>query len=150
MNLTKTIAVVVLPVCLLGAPATDQSRVRVRNVQRSASVARSRRSRSEDYEWNEVYGFGGADWQPTRDTRDFTLEVRILSRRQAVEECSRLGAWPAGVLPKREGGCALFYPDRQPVPHCVVIVPEPGDTDDAATLVLGHEVMHCVKGRYHQ
>lgn len=96
----------------------------------------------------DVYGFGGVDYHPTRNDARFTLELVFVSKARAIEMCKDLGVW-GGRTPKSEAGCAIFYPDRQPIPHCRVIVPEPVDTDDAATAVIGHEVLHCAKGRYH-
>ena len=84
---------------------------------------------------------------PTRDDSTFSLEIRFMSRSAALEACKNLGAW-SGSQPRGNAtvGCNLFYPDSH---RCVVIVPEPTEVDDIATTVLGHEVLHCARGRYH-
>jgi hypothetical protein len=144
----QTALAVLIPLAVVGAMAHSHLlRQRVNPVQRIMRVSRLRRIRREDStEPAEVSGFGGGEFHPTRDDPKFSLEVKFMSRRAAIEECARLGAWRDGKMPKREGGCALFYLDRQ---HCVVIAPEIQDVDDAATAVLGHEVAHCALGRYH-
>ncbi len=147
MRLQTAAAAALLPLAIAGsAYAVHQMRQRTQPVERITRVSQTRRIRREDSDEPEVMGWGGTDWHPTRDNPRFSLEIRFMSKRAAIEECARRGAWKDGRTPTREGGCALFYLDRD---HCLVIVPEIEDTDDQATAVLGHEVAHCAKGRYH-
>lgn len=92
----------------------------------------------------------GEKVQPKRQMEEFTLKVVMLHRQQVVDTCVRLGAWPAAhaqaAAKNRPVGCAVAYPDEK---RCTVYVPRPLFVDDQNTMVLGHEVLHCVIGPYH-
>lgn len=45
---------------------------------------------------------------------------------------------------------AIRYIDTQAVPKCTVYVMRPESVDDERTLTLGHEVLHCFYGNYHE
>jgi hypothetical protein len=92
----------------------------------------------------------GEKIQPQRQMEEFTLKVVMLHRQQVVDTCVRLGAWPAAhaaaAAKNRPVGCAVASPEEK---RCTVYVPRPLFVDDQNTTVLGHEVLHCVVGRYH-
>jgi hypothetical protein len=89
-----------------------------------------------------------SDIVPTRDDSKFLLEIRFLPRDKVIDQCRAHGVWARMPGPRDMVGCALFYQDREPK-QCVVIVPEPKYVDDQNTLALGHEILHCARGRYH-
>lgn len=88
---------------------------------------------------------------PTRNESAVKVEVIFHDEpRSAVRTCHALGAWPGLTLEqvlRREAGCAAYYRDTN---TCIVHVPRPVNVDDNATTILGHEVLHCFRGRYHQ
>lgn len=82
------------------------------------------------------------------DSIEFSLKVVFMPAQAAFEYCKSMGVWPDVVVrPRKAVGCNLYYPDSK---RCVVVTPEPTQIDDDKTLNLGHEVLHCVKGRYHE
>jgi hypothetical protein len=86
--------------------------------------------------------------RPTRANFDIALQVKYLPQRQAWDYCKSLGMWPGvHAMPRRPVGCNLFYPDKK---LCVIVTPAPMEVDDDATLNLGHEVDHCLRGDYHR
>ena len=46
-------------------------------------------------------------------------------------------------------GCALFMRYQNGTSDCEVNIVQPKYVDDEHTLTLGHEVLHCVYGLYH-
>ena len=88
---------------------------------------------------------------PTREMESFTLHVVMLEPDEVVQTCIRLGAWPAdeanAAAKHRHLGCAVARLDAK---ECTVYSPRPVTVDDQSTTVLGHEVLHCAFGRYHQ
>ena len=47
-------------------------------------------------------------------------------------------------------GCALFMHRPNGTSDCEVHIVHPSYVDDEETLTLGHEVLHCVYGLYHE
>ena len=85
--------------------------------------------------------------KPTRADFKISLEVRYVSRQEAWTYCKSLGLWPdIHTMPRRRVGCNLFYQDKK---LCVVVTPAPTRVDDDATTNLGHELDHCLRGKYH-
>lgn len=83
----------------------------------------------------------------TRSDLKFSVEIQWVSRQQAIDTCQAKGVWPgAHMRPTRDVGCNVFYLDSK---RCVVITPMPRVIDDGATLNLGHEILHCACGVYH-
>jgi hypothetical protein len=89
---------------------------------------------------------GGERIEPKRVNTAFTIEVHMDTVERVRDWCTSVGAWPSGSTGRQEVGCARFFLDRN---HCEVHVPTPAYVDDKPTEVLGHEVLHCVYGRYH-
>lgn len=91
--------------------------------------------------------------KPTWDYTKFTLEIVFLSDREVADKCASLGAWGGNVKLARSMsrdrpiGCAATYHDTK---RCVVYVTKPETLNDARTLTLGHEVLHCALGEYHE
>jgi hypothetical protein len=81
-----------------------------------------------------------------RHDTSFTLHVLFMPPERAAATCADYGV--NETVPNRvERGCTLFHMDTM---ECEVIVPVPERLDDQRTLILGHEVLHCAFGRYHQ
>lgn len=58
--------------------------------------------------------------------------------RVAADSVIRTKLTGFSVLGKRDGELV-----------CLIFAPKPRDEDDKATLVLGHELAHCLLGEYH-
>lgn len=92
--------------------------------------------------------------KPTRSDREFTVKLTLV---QSVEDgavaCELIGApWDGHklALAKRRGtpvGCAKFNLDTK---VCEIVAPMPRELDDERTRTLGHELLHCAVGRYHE
>lgn len=85
------------------------------------------------------------------DRTSVTVTVRWYESKPAVvAACKRLGAWPAlppeQVMRHPAPGCAEV---RHDAPTCTVHALRPKRLDDARTATLGHEVLHCLWGNYH-
>jgi hypothetical protein len=83
--------------------------------------------------------------KPTRDDRTFEVSVLLTTPERAAEICAGYGVnegFPASV----ERGCTRFFPDEK---RCEIVAPTPTHVDDSRTTILGHELLHCVAGRYH-
>lgn len=85
------------------------------------------------------------------DRTSVTVTVRWYKSKPAVvAACKRLGAWPAlpteQVMRHPAPGCAEVQLERA---ECVVHALRPERLDDARTATLGHEVLHCLWGSYH-
>lgn len=91
--------------------------------------------------------------EPQRDLRAVSLEVVWFDDRRAViRECAAMNTWNElalrSIMARHPApGCTRFYPDSN---RCVVYTMRPRSLDDAATTNLGHEVLHCLAGRYHE
>jgi hypothetical protein len=90
--------------------------------------------------------------KPTWDKTSFTLRVIFLSPRATALKCARFGAWGGNergaleALKSGPVGCARILHDEN---VCEVYVSRPETVNDAKTGVLGHEVLHCITGKYH-
>lgn len=84
--------------------------------------------------------------KPTRDNPTFNLTVTFGTVREIANQCEALGV-NEYVRSNVARGCTKFYLDEN---RCEVFVPRPETVDDRHTTVLGHEVLHCVAGKYHQ
>lgn len=81
---------------------------------------------------------------PTRNEDEVVVRLLLGTRIHVKSECERLG-----VKFQSEGGCAITYTDTTPK-LCVVWATLPESTEDHERLeILGHELLHCFKGRYH-
>lgn len=89
---------------------------------------------------------------PTRNEEVVTIKpVWYETSKEAREHCYSIGAWgntPRELVDKqRYVGCAVFDPSTK---FCTIHVVRPKYVDDLLTTMLGHEVLHCFLGRYHQ
>jgi hypothetical protein len=84
---------------------------------------------------------------PTRDNPEFTLRIIFDTPANIRRECVKLGAWGTSIKPRSEVGCTAFNLDTK---VCTVYSPTPRELDDNPTAILGHEVLHCMSGRYHE
>lgn len=88
-----------------------------------------------------------------RDNPDFRLTVTFLPESEVAARCAQMGAWGGDLRAARRAqqrgpiGCAAFYPESK---RCEVFVVRPETVDDERTRTLGHEVLHCVLGPYHE
>lgn len=76
---------------------------------------------------------------PTKDTQH--LELTVTTVKSMTE--MRMKAWK---YEKGIQGQALYSPNDN---KCEIIIYKPKRVDDEATLTLGHELMHCLYGDYH-
>ena len=86
--------------------------------------------------------------EPTISFNSFRLEVTwIESRKELSEIVTRYGAgaWSAAYA---DGFSVLVKVDGELV--CRLFVRAPQRVDDDRTLTLGHELMHCLAGAYHE
>jgi hypothetical protein len=74
--------------------------------------------------------------------------VHWMSQNRVKEICSSMGAW-GGVKPNVSFyiGCNAYHHDTN---VCDVYLSDPRNLDDSKTTVLGHEVLHCFIGAYHE
>ncbi|WP_407305623.1 hypothetical protein [Acinetobacter sp.] len=80
--------------------------------------------------------------KPTRDTKDFTVRLNIVSPNEITEVCTKLGTV------YEANGCNAFH---IPENFCDIYVMMPDSVDDQKKMaILGHELMHCRYGAYHQ
>lgn len=85
---------------------------------------------------------------PDANRTNVQIEMHWGSRTQTITRCSQLGAWGPGVTPHIHSiaDCNAF--DTQTgICHIYAVMPEA--LNDEATTQLGHEVAHCLLGRYH-
>lgn len=89
--------------------------------------------------------------RPTRHQPDFTVSIKFMTKQEVIDTCLALGAWrgvPISAIRRTDNvGCNAYYPDRA---HCVIYAAVPRSLDDAIRFeVLGHELLHCAIGAYH-
>jgi hypothetical protein len=95
-----------------------------------------------------------ADAQPIRQQRmddKFSVELRMLPKNEVVETCRSFGMWSnltvEQVRRSDNVGCNVYYLDRK---HCVIYAAMPRNMGDLIRFeVLGHELLHCAIGNYH-
>ena len=103
----------------------------------------------------------GAHSQPVRPTLGLTsvrveviwvhsaselARIRRQYERPVGDSRSRVGI--GGGLDRTRGFSVLGKRNSEQV--CLVYVYQPATVDDDRTLALGHEVLHCVLGEYHE
>lgn len=138
----------VAPLCFLGFEPTPVFRAPRRNEERQES----RRERTRRDWYFPLLRSASADdaVRPTRHDDQFKVVLKFMPRRAAFEACQALGVWP-GVrfeqVPRNfSAGCNVFDKVDK---VCTIITPEPEYVDDDATRNLGHEVLHCARGAFH-
>lgn len=70
-----------------------------------------------------------------------TLSVRIITASSEKEMMNKAWKYEEGLQ-----GQALYSTNDN---KCEIIIYRPRRVDDKATLTLGHELMHCLYGDYH-
>jgi len=79
--------------------------------------------------------------KPTRFTEEFTMVVKVVEFRKMEQLCSKLGTGYSS------NGCSVTNLDTK---TCTIYVPEVLQMDDTKGMkIWGHELMHCVYGKYH-
>lgn len=79
-------------------------------------------------------------YTPTRNDRNFTVSVNYLPPSEVTKACALLGT-------ENKNGCAAFNLDTK---HCTIYVsPQRFAHDEERLAVIGHELDHCVHGRWH-
>lgn len=82
--------------------------------------------------------------KPTRDEAVVKVKLVLGTRKEIQDECARFG-----IILGSEGGCAVFRRSEEGA-SCTAYAPKPHGTDDGERMALvGHEVLHCFKGEYH-
>lgn len=91
------------------------------------------------------------DLTPERD--EPTVQITVVwyqDKGDVIRICKRFGAWPdnsiESVRRHPAPGCNLYWPSRK---TCEIHTLKPQRVDDARTLTLGHEALHCFIGGYH-
>jgi len=97
-------------------------------------------------------GSAGDEIRPTWESMSFTVKVNFLPLKEVAVKCAGLGAWGGNerlalqAIRSRPIGCAAIY---RKAGVCEVYVARPERIDDEKVTVLGHEVLHCILGEYH-
>jgi hypothetical protein len=92
--------------------------------------------------------------KPTLDLTALRLEVIwVASNAELAAIRNRYCADPrcrpsSRYVPKQPEGFSVVAV-RDGEPECLVVVQRPESVDDLRTLILGHEVLHCLLGGYH-
>lgn len=84
--------------------------------------------------------------KPTRTDTSFTVSVHMGTADEVRARCIAFGTWAEAPTGRQDVGCTRFFHDRN---HCEIHAPTPEFVDDEPTRVLGHELLHCIHGRYH-
>lgn len=75
-----------------------------------------------------------------KDGQEIRLTVTTVKTRYDMK--SEVWEYGEGIQ-----GQALYSPNDN---KCEIVIYEPKNVDDEATLTLGHELMHCLYGNYHK
>ena len=70
------------------------------------------------------------------------LSITVITMKSTNEMRRKVWKYKEGIQ-----GQALYSPNDN---RCEIIIYEPKKVDDEATLTLGHELMHCLYGDYHE
>ena len=94
--------------------------------------------------------------KPTLDVQDMRLVVSYVSTGELVKLQRRYGAHIdlRDVRQDHRHGFSILKTNRETGARtCEVYLPNeqrPDEVDDAGTLTLGHELLHCMLGDYHR
>jgi hypothetical protein len=94
--------------------------------------------------------------KPTLDVQDMRLVVSYVSTGELVQLQRRYGAHIDlhDVRQDHRHGFSILKTNRETGARtCEVYLPNeqrPDEVDDAGTLTLGHELLHCMLGDYHR
>lgn len=79
-------------------------------------------------------------YTPTRNDTNITVSVNYLSPEAVTKACAMLGV-------KDKNGCSAFNLDTK---RCTIYVsPQRFAHDTERLAIIGHELDHCVRGRWH-
>jgi hypothetical protein len=99
---------------------------------------------------------GGEPFKPTNDFNDMRVVVTYVSTLELVNLHHRYGA-RIDRRDIRQGyrhGFSILKTNRETGARtCEIYLPNekrPREVDDQATLSLGHELLHCMRGDYHR
>jgi hypothetical protein len=99
---------------------------------------------------------GGELFKPTNDVNDMRVVVTYVSTGELVNLQHKYGA-NVDRRDIRQGyrhGFSILKTNRQTGARtCEIYLPNekrPREVDDQATLSLGHELLHCMRGDYHR
>jgi hypothetical protein len=81
----------------------------------------------------------------------FYVELRMLPKDEVVDTCRSFGLWSNltvdQVRRSDNVGCNVYHVERK---HCVIYAAMPRHMGDLIRFeVLGHELLHCAIGNYH-
>jgi hypothetical protein len=94
--------------------------------------------------------------KPTLDVHDLRLVVNYVSTGELVQLHQKYGKHIdlRDVRQDHRHGFSILKTNRETGARtCEVYLPNeqrPGEVDDAGTLTLGHELLHCMLGDYHR
>lgn len=80
---------------------------------------------------------------------EFKVRLHFGTQQQTLDRCNALHVWGETVYEAPRGhvlGCNVF---NETTSTQDIYTVEPTRRDDAATLTLGHELLHAVLGQYH-
>jgi hypothetical protein len=100
---------------------------------------------------------GGEPLRPTLDISDMRVVVTYLSTGDLVKLQQQLGGGGVDLRDIRQShhkGFSILRTNRETGARtCEIYLPSqqrPREVDDAGTLSLGHELLHCMYGNYHR
>lgn len=91
------------------------------------------------------------DIEPTRNVQELRIRVQWIdndSLRKAVYS-EVTGVALEELRHKRVNGFSRFWTDKKGKHYCDIYADVPEEVDDRRVMTLGHELMHCFKGKYH-
>jgi hypothetical protein len=95
--------------------------------------------------------------KPTIDVNDMRVIVSYVSREELAQLQSKWGGDRIDLREIRQDyrrGFSILRTNRESGARtCEIYLPKdkrPSEVDDAATLTLGHELLHCMLGEYHR
>ena len=100
---------------------------------------------------------GGEPIRPTLDVKDMRVVVTYVSTGELVNLQRKYGGANIDLREIRQDyrhGFSILRTNRETGARtCEIYLPnakQPAEVDDDATLILGHELLHCMLGAYHR
>jgi hypothetical protein len=94
--------------------------------------------------------------KPTLDVSDMRIVVRYVAVGELTNLQAKLGANVdiRDIRQNHRHGFSILKTNRETGARtCEIYLPEskrPAEVDDESTLILGHELLHCMLGSYHR